>query len=274
VNVARAALIVIVVTAAAVACLLLVRRRAPEGGYFSDGDRAAGVFGVLATGLSILLGLLIVLSFESYDTAKTGAETEALTVAQQVETAHLLPAAATPELVGELICYARYVVGVEWPEMRDGSRSNGLNPWGAALFTSVHTLEPTSVVEETAYGKWLDQTSTREEARRDRIHGASGLIPAPLWIVVLVAAGIIFLFMLFFADSGERAASQALLIGSVVAVVTAMLLLLAYFDEPYRDGVGSLDPTAMERALQIIDLELDVSDITPVIACDDAGLPI
>jgi hypothetical protein len=30
----------------------------------------------------------------------------------------------------------------------------------------------------------------------------------------------------------------------------------------------------MERALQIIDLELDVSDITPVIACDDAGLPI
>jgi hypothetical protein len=24
---------------------ILVRRRAPEGGYFNDGDRAAGVFG-------------------------------------------------------------------------------------------------------------------------------------------------------------------------------------------------------------------------------------
>lgn len=271
-NVARAALIVTVVTAAAVACLLLVRRRAPEGGYFSDGDRAAGVFGVLATGLSILLGLLIVLSFESYDTAKTGAETEALTVAQQVETAHLLPEAVTPELAGELVCYARYVIGVEWPEMRDGSRSAGLNPWGGALFTRIDALEPASVTEEAAYVKWLDQTSDREQARRDRIHGAEGLIPSPLWLVVLLAAGILFLYMLFFADSGERATSQALLMGSVVAVITAMLMLLSFFDAPYRDGVGSLDPTAMERALQVIDLEFEVSGVTPVIPCDDTGL--
>src|SRR5256885_8003618 len=34
----------------AIAAMLLVRRRAPEGSYFEDGDRAAGVFGVLATG--------------------------------------------------------------------------------------------------------------------------------------------------------------------------------------------------------------------------------
>jgi hypothetical protein len=30
----------------------------------------------------------------------------------------------------------------------------------------------------------------------------------------------------------------------------------------------------MERALQIVDLELDVSGVNPVIPCDDAGLPI
>jgi len=40
------ALIVVAVTALAVTCMLLVRRRAPEGSYFRDGDRAAGVFGV------------------------------------------------------------------------------------------------------------------------------------------------------------------------------------------------------------------------------------
>ena len=73
--------------------MLLVRRRAPEGSYFQDGDRASGVFGVLATGFSVLLGFIIFLTFTSYDQSRTGAEAEALVVAQQVETAQFLPAA-------------------------------------------------------------------------------------------------------------------------------------------------------------------------------------
>ena len=57
--------------------MLLVRRRSPEGSYFSDGDRASGVFGVIATGFSVLLGFIIFLAFESYDDSRLGAETEA-----------------------------------------------------------------------------------------------------------------------------------------------------------------------------------------------------
>jgi hypothetical protein len=64
--------IVAVAVAVAVAAMLLVRRRAPDGSYFSDGDRASGVFGVLATGFSLLLGLIVFLAFTSYDESKTG----------------------------------------------------------------------------------------------------------------------------------------------------------------------------------------------------------
>ena len=58
-NLVWAALIVAAVAAPAVAAMLLVRRRAPEGSYFSDGDRASGVFGVLATGFSVLAGFVV-----------------------------------------------------------------------------------------------------------------------------------------------------------------------------------------------------------------------
>ena len=61
-------LIVVAAAGIAVGVMLLVRRQAPEGSYFSDGDRAAGVFGVLATGFSVLLGFVIFLAFTSYDT--------------------------------------------------------------------------------------------------------------------------------------------------------------------------------------------------------------
>ncbi len=59
--------------------------------------------------------------------------------------------------------------------------------------------------------------------------------------------------MLFFADSGERAKVQAMLMGAVVAVMTSMLLLLNFLDNPYHPGVGSLKPVAMERTLRILD---------------------
>src|SRR5215207_9812958 len=119
-NVLLAALIVLVCAALAIAALLLVRRGAPEGSYFTDGDRASGVFGVLATGFAILLGLVVVLAFTSYDESRAGAEDEARLVVQQLETAQLLPEEDRAPLTGELVCYARSVVYQEWPLMEEG----------------------------------------------------------------------------------------------------------------------------------------------------------
>src|SRR2546423_11058390 len=102
---AWAALITAAATGVAIAALLIVRRRAPVGSFFADGDRAAGVFGVLATGFSVLLGLIVFLAFTSYDQSRSGAETEALLVAQQFETAQFFPIAVRQRLRDELICY-------------------------------------------------------------------------------------------------------------------------------------------------------------------------
>src|SRR6476661_6161048 len=95
-------LIVVVVAAVAVAAMLFVRRRAPEGSYFEDGDRAAGVFGVLATGFAILAGFVVVLAFQSFDDSRSGAETEARVVAHQFEPVQFLPSPAGEQMAGQL----------------------------------------------------------------------------------------------------------------------------------------------------------------------------
>jgi len=99
-----AGLIIVVVTALAITVMLLVRSRAPAGSRFEDGDRAAGVFGVLATGFAVLLGFVVFLAFESFDTSRSGAETEAQIVTQQFETAQFFPVAVRARLSGELVC--------------------------------------------------------------------------------------------------------------------------------------------------------------------------
>ena len=273
-NIVIAIVIVVVVSAVAISAMLLVRRNAPDGGYFNDGDRAAGVFGVLATGFSVLLGFVVFLAFTTYDAARAGAETEALTLAQQVETAQFFSPPLAAELSAELVCYGRSVAGVQWERMEAGTIGEELNPWGVELFRTLRTVEPQSDTEQSAYDKWLDQTSSREEARNDRVHGAAGVIPTPLWFVLFFAAAVIFVFMLFFADSGERAAVQALLMGAVVAVITAMLLLLGFLNDPFHDGVGGLQPVAMERALRIIEEELAVVGQDGELPCDDQGNPL
>jgi hypothetical protein len=266
------ALVVIAVSASlAIGAILLVRRNAPDGSYFNDGDRAAGVFGVLATGFAVLLGLVVVLAFTSYDDARTGAATEALTVAQQYEVAHLLPPARGRRLAAELICYGRSVIHQEWPRMQDGTQTDAMNPWGVALFRSLRTVDPRTNSEQAAYSKWLDQRLDREAARGARIHGASSVIPTPLWLVLYVTAVMIVGFMLFFADSGERAVVQAVLIGTVVAVMAATILLIRFLDNPYRPGVGSLRPIAMEQTLRLLDQERRIIGDTTTVPCDAHG---
>ena len=68
-NLYWAALMVVGVSVVAITAMLLVRSRAPEGSYFEDGDRAAGVFGVLATGFAVLLGFVVFLAFGDLDLA-------------------------------------------------------------------------------------------------------------------------------------------------------------------------------------------------------------
>jgi hypothetical protein len=271
VNLVIALVIVGVTTALAIAAMLAVRRGAPDGSYFNDGDRAAGVFGVLATGFAVLLGFVVVLAFTSYDAARAGAEAEARIVAQQIETAQLFPAADVQPLAAELVCYARSVAGVQWDRMEAGTLGEELNPWSVKLFQTLLTVDPETPSEQAAYAKYLDERSDREAARGDRIHGAQGVIPDPLWIVLLFSSAVIFVFMLFFADSGERAVVQAMLMGSVTAVIVSMLLLLQFLNNPFHDGVGGLQPVAMERTVLIIDQQLAASGLKVDPPCDARG---
>jgi len=273
VNLVLGLLVVVGITTLTVTAMLLVRRRAPEGSYFADGDRASGVFGVLATGFSVLLGFIIFLAFTSYDSSRSGAEEEATVVAQQLQTAQFLPPATGTRLTGELICYARSVAGAEWDALDAGTLGDSsVNPWGARMFLTIRATDATTSAEQSAYDRWMAQAADREQARTARVHSVEGIVPAPLWLCLLVICGVIFAYMLFFADSAEGAATQAMLMGSVTVVITLLMLLVVFFDRPHGSGVGRLQPTAMERTMRLIDAQLEVVGLQVQPPCDDRGV--
>jgi len=75
--------------------------------------------------------------------------------------------------------------------MQAGTLGDKANPWGVATFRTLKTVDPRSATEQVAFARWLDQRSDREQARTNRIHGGEGVIPVPLWIVLLLSATII-----------------------------------------------------------------------------------
>jgi hypothetical protein len=136
----------------------------------------------------------------------------------------------------------------------------------------LRATEPRSASEQAAYSKYLDERSDREDARADRTHGAEGVIPSPVWIVLFISAGIMFVFMLFFADSGERAVVQATMMGGVTILVSSLLILLWFLDNPYHGGVGALKPVAMDGTLTLLEEETKVVGGVEA-PCDGKGSP-
>ena len=86
--------------------------------------------------------------------------------------------------------------------------------------------------------------------------------------MLLFTSLVIFVFMLFFADRGEGAVTQAVLMGSVAAVMVTMLLLIGFLDQPFHTGVGGVRPVAMERTLDIIDQSLHAAGERVAPPCD------
>jgi hypothetical protein len=62
--------------------------------------------------------------------------------------------------------------------------------------------------------------------------------------------------------------------GSVAAVIVAMLLLIRFLDSPFHEGVGGVKPVAMERTLRIIDESLEAAGRRVLPPCDERGIPV
>ncbi len=268
-NLWLSSLIVVVAVVIAIALMLGVRRRAPAGGFFNDSDRAAGVFGVVGTAFSVLLAFVIFLAFETYTSASEQAGHEADSVIDQFEIAELFNPPDRDLVETQLICYGRSVVRDEWDRMREGGHSEVVDQWTIEIDASVEAATLVGAKQEAAFNKFFDETIEREAGRRGRLGEADGVVPAPMWFILLLGAGCVLGYVLLFADSAERVIAQAALIGIVTVLMVTSLLLVDFLDHPYRNKTGSITPSSMQLAL----VTMERNRHAEVTACDDRGTP-
>ena len=266
-----------IVTFCVVAVLVIVffaRRRIKAGGLFTDSDRAAGAFGVLGTAFSVLLAFVIFLAFESYGTAKERSSAEAVAVTELFRDAQLFADPIENQVQGQLICYARAVIHYEWPAMREQRTSPVVEQWIDRLDASVDAVNLVDAREQVGYADWLDRMVERREGRRGRLAEAAAFVPAPLWATLLLGAALLIAYMCLYADPGERFFVQALMIGSLTAVIVSGILLVRFLEKPYEDQAGSIRPVEMTRTLTLMDERRESTGRPAAVPCDNLGRPV
>jgi uncharacterized membrane protein len=263
--------LVVIANVVAVAVMLLVRRRAPDGGYYQDMQQAGWVYSVAGTSFAVILAFVFVLAFQSFDRARTSSSSEADATISLFYGAEIMPAAERDALKGELLCYARAVIALEWPAMRDGHGSPVVEDWVRRLDrTFQQALASSDPKVEAGYGDWLSTMQNRQDGRQGRLDESQPFIPALVWIFLLVGGALVTGFVWLFADPAERTFAQAALPIGVTTVIVSGLVLVAFFDSPYRDTPGAVQPTSMERTLRLVSADGDVARRAP---CDADGRP-
>jgi hypothetical protein len=267
------ALAIIAIAATVAITLMLVIRRfaAPAGGFFTDPDRAAGVFGVTGTGFAVLLAFVIFLAFSSYDRARDKASVEAVAISQLFRTANLFSQDARRQLHGELICYARAVIHDEWRTMRDERESRLVDGWLAQIERTVDGMQLHGDSQRLGFDHWFDQSAERREGRRGRLAEAAPLVPSLVWLALFLGGGLMIVYMCLYADPREPAFVQALMIGAVTTMVVAGMLVVRFLDRPYTDASGSIKPTAMTTTLRQMERRDTASASGAARLCDESG---
>lgn len=256
----------------AVLLMLAVRRFAAKDGLIADPVPAGAVFGVLGVAFAVLLAFVMFLAFENYIRAREGASREAVAISELARITQLLPAPQGEDLRNDLACYARAVVSDEWPRMSEGRESDLVVGWLARIESTVDTMPLDSVRAEIALNQWLDEMAVRREGRRARLAEATPSIPVAVWLTLVLGAGLTVAYLVVFADQRERWWTQALMVGSITALIVAGLLVVSFLDRPYMEDGAYIAPNEMATTLRLIEAGVE-ADQAGLLPCDEQGRP-
>lgn len=263
--------ILVLAVALALGALALARR--VEDGWWKDPGRAAGVLGAARGPFAVILAFVIFIAFQGYNDARRDADQEASATRRMFKETDLVEGLVRPQIQANLICYARAVISLDWPAMRDGGSSGEVDDTVALLDDQFQIVHSTGA-EGPAITALFADAASRDQARADRVAQSEGEIPGPVWIVLVLGALGVLTYVVLFADPAERFVSQAVMVGSVTVVMVGGLILVWFLSHPFRNEMGSIKPTAMERTLN--ELQTDPAfrrESSLPLTCDAQGRP-
>jgi hypothetical protein len=179
----------------------------------------------------ILLGLLALSAYENFADAENLVVEEATKLAALFRDVKAYPQPLGNELADRLKVYTRYVIDEAWPLQRSGRIPLEGTIMIGEFQERLASFEPKTLGQQVLHAEAYHQFNQFTEARRQRLHAVTTGIPAILWWVVFIGAGVNILPFLML----EIRLVPHLILGGVISFYLGTLIaLIAAMDYPFR----------------------------------------
>ena len=236
--------------------------RAILGRHSGLNDSVGYLLGAHGVYLGVLLGLLAVAAYQNYSGVEAiiGNETTKLSgLYRDVET---YPEPYRTKLTAILKVYTEYVIKEAWPLQKKGLIETKGAKIVNAFEKELMKFEPQTVTQQIMHTEAIHQLNTFTEARAARLQAVTTGIPAILWAVVIIGAGVA-IFLMWILDM--KLVSHFVLSGVVSFYLATLIALVAAMDNPFLGEVSvSADPYQMV-------LDTVMSPEPPTVASGVAG---
>jgi hypothetical protein len=230
-----------------VGCLVFRRWFDRKLGLGSESNEIVSNF-LAFTGVfyGIVLGLVAVGAWDTFNDASGRAEREASSLASFYRVITQLPEPDRSEIQGITRDYVVQVIERAWPAQQRGEVPEGGDPIITALAERLFRVQATTPNIEITLEAAVSEFSDVVEARRARIASVDTSLPSSLWWVIIIGTLINMAMTWMLSIKNQRLdivvnMLMAVLLGSVLAFVIAM-------DNPYR-GELSVGPDAYQIVL-------------------------
>lgn len=207
------------------------------------------VYAVVGVAYAVLLGLVVIASWNTLDLAKANTYTESNALIQLDWYGHSLPQPQHAEIENLVKEYTMVVIATEWPRL--AHQEDSLRAWAvyAQLRAAVQAQQPVAPAAVIRYQGGLQASGQLGDARRERINQAAEGIPALLWTALAVGGVITIGFPLFFGM--KSTAAHAFVMFSLTLLMGSLLLVVFELNYPFA-GIVSVRPEAFRLALERI----------------------
>jgi hypothetical protein len=248
-------LVISLTVALALSGLLLTRGWIRRTFRLSDktNEGVNGFFSGIGVFYGLLLGLVAVATWESYDSAVDLTSSETSSFAALFRDASSFPEKEKTLMQQYLREYLEYVIKTEWPAHQYGERPTGSSRILSGVQKVLTGFHPANIEQQTLQAETLRAFNQLVEARRLRTDAVNNGLPPILWFVVIFGAvlSIAVTYFLYFDDFK----THFVLTTFIAIFIGMMVFFIAAIDNPFRGPTGVTADSYLEILDNLGDLD-------------------
>jgi hypothetical protein len=232
-------LVIVIVVCLTVGLHALLQTRFKSEVLRRHNDVAGYLFSAVGVIYAVVLGFIVVVVWEKYDSTLYNTDQEVAAVADLYRSVGGFDNPARDQIRSELREYVDDVIRIEWPQMAERANPPADIDLLESLAQRLDTYQPRTLAQSNAQQIAMNQRVRLFDARRQRLIESAPSVPLILWLALFAGAAAMLAFAYLFGVENHPA--QLVMTAILTALIAVLFVVIDEFDHPFSGSVRISD---------------------------------